>query len=195
MSNLAAGPSEARVGPNAIIQLEGVVSKEYGPAAARALLEHAGLQHLTAESLEHMVRQEDAQQLFRTVDQEYAKDDAARIMHDAGIGTAEYLLANRIPGFAKAILRLLPPWLAARLLLVAIGRHAWTFAGNGTVICHRKPLAIEIHSNPLAISGCRWHQAIFERLFRELVSRATKVNQVSCCAQGAGSCRFEIKLR
>jgi divinyl protochlorophyllide a 8-vinyl-reductase len=189
------GPSEARVGPNAIIQLEGVISKDYGTEAAATLLQHAGLQHLTAASLQHMVRQEDAQSLFRAVSRDYPADAAARIMHDAGIGTAEYLLANRIPGFAKALLKFLPPSLAARLLLLAIGRHAWTFAGSGTVVCHRKPLAIEILSNPLAISGCLWHQAIFERLFRELVSRKTSVRQVSCCVQGSASCRFEIALQ
>ena len=35
---------------------------------------------------------------------------------DAGAGTADYILAHRIPGVAKRLMRLAPPPLAARML-------------------------------------------------------------------------------
>lgn len=46
--------------------------------------------------------------------------------------TASYLLANRIPKPAQIVLGLLPARIGLKLLLKAIGGHAWTFAGVGT---------------------------------------------------------------
>ncbi len=186
--------SEARVGPNAIIQIEKAVARDLGAEFARALLSSAGLSHGTAASLKSMVRQEDAQRLFWTVGKELPEADAARIMRDAGLETANYLLANRIPRAAQALLKVLPRSLSARLLLTAIRHHAWTFAGSGIVVCHWKPLALEIVGNPLAMPGCCWHRAIFERMFEELVSSKARVEHNECCARGADSCRFEFVL-
>ncbi|MEM1431648.1 MAG: V4R domain-containing protein, partial [Pseudomonadota bacterium] len=41
---------------------------------------------------------------------------------------------------------------------------------------------------------CHWHAAVFERLFRVLVSPESSVTEVACCAMGAPACRFEIRL-
>jgi hypothetical protein len=56
---------------------------------------------------------------------------AGAILAKAGQGTADYILAHRIPGPAKALIRALPAPLGARLLTAAIARHAWTFTGSG----------------------------------------------------------------
>jgi divinyl protochlorophyllide a 8-vinyl-reductase len=52
---------------------------------------------------------------------------AAEVARDAGLRTADYLLANRIPKPVQVLLKHLPAPLAARVLLSAIRRHAWTF--------------------------------------------------------------------
>ena len=57
--------------------------------------------------------------------------EAADIAARAGRGTGDYILANRIPGAAKRILKVLPAGLRARVLAKAIAKHAWTFAGSG----------------------------------------------------------------
>ena len=51
--------------------------------------------------------------------------------------TGDYLLAHRIPKPVQALLKRLPAPLAARVLLAAITRHAWTFAGSGRFEAHR----------------------------------------------------------
>jgi hypothetical protein len=56
---------------------------------------------------------------------------AAEVARSAGRRTADYLLAHRIPKPVQALLKALPARLAARVLLSAIARHAWTFAGSG----------------------------------------------------------------
>ena len=58
-------------------------------------------------------------------------DLAPDLLRKAGLGTAEYILANRIPAPAKRVIRILPnPW-GARLLARSIAKHGWTFAGSG----------------------------------------------------------------
>jgi divinyl protochlorophyllide a 8-vinyl-reductase len=95
--------------------------------------------------------------------------DAASILAEAGQGTADYILAHRIPGPAKWLIRALPATLGARLLTAAIARHAWTFAGSGRFrVVANAPLALEIADNPLGFGG-DWHAAVFERLYQSLV--------------------------
>ena len=134
--------------------------------------------------------------LFEALWRELPADQAARIAHDAGKRTGEYVLANRIPGFAKSILRALPPALATPMLLKAINRNAWTFAGSGVFnLVSIKPAIVTIAHNPLAMPGCVWHVGVFERLFRALVSETTIVRHTDCRLSGATACRFEIDVR
>lgn len=115
-------------------------------------------------------------------------------MRAAGRGTADYILANRIPAPAQRLIRALPRRLGAQLLAAAIARHAWTFAGSGRFSIEEiRPLTLSIAANPLALApGCDWHVAVFERLFAALVRPGAKVRETSCCGAGDPACRFTV---
>jgi divinyl protochlorophyllide a 8-vinyl-reductase len=123
------------------------------------------------------------------------------LLAEAGARTAGYILAHRIPAPARAVLKLLPAGPAARLLSGAIARHAWTFAGTGRFRAP-DPWHFEIEGNPFvrgetcAHALCVWHAAVFEGLYRALVSDRCRCREVRCGAQpGAdGVCRFAIRL-
>jgi divinyl protochlorophyllide a 8-vinyl-reductase len=117
--------------------------------------------------------------------------------------TADYLLAHRIPLPVQRVLKRLPAGLAARVLLAAISRHAWTFAGSGRFSASpagrgRRPLVLEIRNNPLcrghaAVPACDFYAATFERLFQVLVHRDAQVVETACEACGDAACRFELR--
>jgi divinyl protochlorophyllide a 8-vinyl-reductase len=103
-------------------------------------------------------------------------------------------MANRIPAFARGLLRVLPPRAAARLLLTAIQRHAWTFAGSGRCRVNKegKTAVLDIEHNPLATPGCAWHAGVLETLFQRLVSQETTLRHTACEARNGDRCRFEM---
>lgn len=189
MSDAAA---EALIGPNAILQMLAPLDRHLGRAARDALLRNAGLAQLPDGRA--MIAQADAVALFRALAAAHP-EAAPRIAAEAGRGTAEYILAHRIPAPAQAVLRVLPRPLAVRLLARAIARHAWTFAGSGAFrIAARRPLCFEIAANPLGVmpGGCAWHAAVFGGLFRALADPAIEVREAACCALGAPACRFVL---
>jgi divinyl protochlorophyllide a 8-vinyl-reductase len=144
--------------------------------------------------------------------------DAAAVAQRAGALTGDYLLANRIPGPVRALLRTLPaPW-AAWLLVRAMASHAWTFAGSGTFVAvavsgrsgpavialpheglGRPRLQLVVGSCPLCRGStapapvCDYFASTFERLFAALVSRSARVRETTCQATGASACRFEVR--
>ncbi|MBE0454604.1 MAG: bacteriochlorophyll 4-vinyl reductase [Roseovarius sp.] len=120
-----------------------------------------------------------------------AQAEARAVARDAGARTGDYIMRHRIPVPAQLVLRALPARLAAPLLLRAMATHAWTFAGSGEVSI--APARLTIRANPLAVPGCAWHCAVFEALFRRLVSARSTVREVSCCARGASACAFVIE--
>jgi len=108
---------------------------------------------------------------------------------------AGYVCAVRMWGIAKTGWRVLRRRIAARMLLRAIRRNAWTFAGSGVCAITTGPaLAVYIVDNPLPTPGCAWHRAVFERLFQRLVDPNARVRHTACVREGAAACRFEIDL-
>ena len=200
---LQAQQPASRVGPNAVIQLAGALRDRLGQQAAEDLFRHAGLPHFLIEPPGNMVDEALAARLFECLFARLPATTAAVIAAEAGTRTADYILANRIPTLAQRVLSALPPALAGPLLLAAIAKNAWTFAGSGRVRTDSirgkgasstsGPLwVIEITDNPLAMPGCVWHSAVFRRLFETLVSPAIAVRHPDCCHAGAPCCRFEI---
>ena len=188
-----AGPG--RVGPNAVIQLGAALRARLGAHTTRAVFAGAGLQAMLERPPAGMVEQAEAAALFASLFARLPRDLADEIAARAGLLTAEYVMRHRIPRAARLVLKTLPAALAAPLLLGAIRRHAWTFAGTGRVATQAGvPCLIEIADNPLAMPGCAWHAAVFERLFRSLVSPHARVAQRLCCHAGAPVCRFEIAV-
>lgn len=185
----------ARIGPNAILQLVPVLDRAIGARARMGLFVEAGVALPRPDA--GMLPETEVIRLHRAVCFWFPAL-APDLLRQAGLETADYILANRIPVFAQAIIRRLPAPLAARVLAKAIARHAWTFAGSGVFQIDRfRPLIVSIAHNPLAAGSakspsCHWHAAVFERLFETLVWRRTRVVETECCAMGALACRFQI---
>lgn len=190
-----AAPAEARIGPNAVLQLAHAVDAALGRRATRSVFAASGALDLLEHPPEAMLDERVAARLHRAAVGQLGPQTAQRVLRDAGLRTAAYLLANRIPRLAQAVLRHLPAPFAARLLLTAVGRNAWTFAGSGRFEATLgPPITVAIHRNPLAVPGCPWHGAVFEGLFRALVHPRATVRHTECCALGEDACRFAIDL-
>lgn len=188
--------AEARVGPNAILQTIEALTEVGGTDLARRVFAAAGVMPLLKDPPREMVPEECAAVLHRTIAAQLPPEDAVRIAVDAGRRTGRYILQNRIPSVARAVLKRLPARFSGPMLLRAIERHAWTFAGSAEVSAQSgAPLIFTIQNNPLSIPECPWHCAVFETLFRELVSLDTRVVHRSCCAKGDPDCVFEIDIR
>ncbi|MEO1245851.1 MAG: bacteriochlorophyll 4-vinyl reductase [Pseudomonadota bacterium] len=187
---------QARIGPNAVLQLIPVLDEHLGVAGRDRLLTQAGLSGLP--SGKRMIDEAPVARLHQEL-RRRLPEMAAPLARQAGEGTGDYIIEHRIPGLAVALLRWLPRALSARLLARAIERHAWTFAGSGDFsVMSRSPLVFEIRENPIvrgersSAPVCDWHSAVFERLYRRLVADEYRAAEVSCRARGDGVCRFEI---
>lgn len=203
----AATPSIiGRIGPNAITRVAQVLPARIGEHAAAALFDAAGLARYLREPPQQMVQEAEVRRLHETLRDRLGTDLAAEVAQAAGEATGTYLLAHRIPKPLQAVLRRLPAWLAARVLLSAISRNAWTFVGSGrfsaTAPGPGAPgVDLQIRANPLCAGqraeapACHFYAAVFERLFRALVHPHARVRETACEACGDDACRFEIRWR
>jgi divinyl protochlorophyllide a 8-vinyl-reductase len=193
-------PPGARIGPNAIIQLAAALDAAGAGALCTAIFTALGMSAWLDEPPRDMVDERKVARLHQAVRR--ASPDAEAIMRDAGRRTADYLLAHRIPRLVQIILKRLPPRLAAIVLVSAIRRNAWTFAGSGVFKARSgRPTVFEIADNPICAGEtapapvCAWHAAVFERLFQVLVSPRARTRETRCEATGATVCRFETDWR
>ncbi|MCU0827572.1 MAG: bacteriochlorophyll 4-vinyl reductase [Tabrizicola sp.] len=164
-----AADTGARIGPNAILQLVPVLDRMQGRAARDRLMAAAGVAVPPDDA--GMWPETQCRAAHLAVWQACG-DRASAILSEAGQGTADYILAHRVPSVAKSLIRALPGPLGARLLARAIAQHAWTFTGSGRFrVARSRPLTFEITANPLAFPGkpCPWHAAVFQRLYETLV--------------------------
>lgn len=190
------------IGPNAIVRVAEVLPGYVGTAAARELFERAGIARYLRAPPEGMVDEAEVLRLHGELRASLGGAVAAEVARRAGLLTADYLLAHRIPRPVQALLKALPAPLAARVLLRAIARHAWTFAGSGRFSARAgRPCVLTIRDNPLCrgvhadAPVCDFYAATFERLFRILVHREARVREVACEARGDAECRFELDWR
>jgi divinyl protochlorophyllide a 8-vinyl-reductase len=188
----------ARIGPNAVTQLAAAFDAQ-APHLKHAIFARAHVEHWLDTPPVDMVDETDVAHLHQHLRQNLAPDMANKLLHEAGLRTADYILANRIPRLFRVLLPRLPRSIAAKLLVSAITRHAWTFAGTGR--CRTSatyPLTVEIANNPFcrhehgAGPVCIWHEAVFTRLFAELVHPDAQAKEITCGAAGDQSCRFVI---
>lgn len=202
---LHAGAHAGKIGPNAITRVAQVLPARVGSAATWALFEDAGLLHHLRQPPEGMVDEAEVRRLHGALRQQLGGDTAREVSLAAGRCTADYLLAHRIPKAVQALLKRLPARLAAHVLLQAITRHAWTFAGSGEFSADAggfgRPVVLRIRRNPLCTGlrsegpACDYYAATFERLFQVLVQHRAVVREVACEACGDSECRFEITWR
>lgn len=189
------GGAVGRIGPNAVTRL----AEALGPDRASEVFGRAGLSRRLVEPPGSMVPEGEVIALHRALRHLCGGDQARLVSREAGRRTALYLLEHRIPRAMQWVLRHLPAALAARVLVAAIGRHAWTFAGSGSFRAKPGlPLCLEIAGGPIPRAGaasapvCDYYAATFETLFRTLVSPHSQVVETACEAVGASSCTFEI---
>ena len=192
--------SVARIGPNAITRVLEAIDQSLGPDAVKVALEVAKLDKYADIRPASMVEETEVTALQTAVFSVFGKGRAREIMRAAGKATANYLIFNRIPSLFQGLVRLMPPRAGARLLLVAILKNAWTFAGSGTFEAHGwYPVTITIRNNPLARGRsadapvCDYYTATFEQLFRRLVDPAITVEETTCEAKGDKACTFVLR--
>jgi divinyl protochlorophyllide a 8-vinyl-reductase len=198
----ATGTLQGRIGPNAIIRVADALPAFIGSAATFALFERSGLAGYLREPPGQMVDETEVRQLHGELRRSLGPEVAAEVARSAGRRTADYLLAHRIPKPVQTLLKVLPARLAAHLLLSAVRRHAWTFAGSGHFSARTgrpgAPVVLAIRDNPLCrgvtseMPACDFYAATFERLFQVLVARRARVVEVACEACGDAECRFEV---
>lgn len=181
------------VGPNAILQTAEALGRLQGEAVRLAILSVAGLPP-DGVGADGLVEAALVRRLNYAVREHLPRDAALDVMREAGRLTGDYILANRIPRRAMAVLERLPSALSVNLLLKAIARHSWTFAGNAPVRVRHgwRRAEIEIAGNPIAYGPCVWHEAVFKRLLAPLAGTRLEVREIACCRKGAAACRFEI---
>jgi divinyl protochlorophyllide a 8-vinyl-reductase len=193
--------SAARIGPNAIIQVAAALVQHVGAVEANAVMVAStwSLQRLPTA----MVEEREVAALMRAVAERFPGELGHRIVCDGGVRTADYLLRARIPAMAQWVLARLPARLALRILLAAIARHAWTFAGSARFIVAREGtgrMSFALGGCPVCrgrgaiVPQCAYYAATVERLVRVLISPVATVHEVQCEAMGDAACRFEIVL-
>ena len=198
MSEAADG---GRIGPNAVIRLAEALDALESRAVTVRLFNAAGFGAHAVTPPDTMVLEGEVAALHRQLRSELGPKRAESVSWIAGARTADYLLANRIPGPVQRLLKLLPRRLAAFILLKAIGAHAWTFAGTGRFGWSlRRPITLHFENCALcrgehqAAPCCGYYAATFERLFRELIDADTTVTETECIATGGRACRFEVAM-
>lgn len=191
----------ARIGPNAITRVAEALTARLGADACGRVFAVAGLTHHLEHPPTHMVPDEDVAVLHATLVHKLGAEQARQIGAEAGRLTALYLLANRIPRLAQVVLGLLPTQIGIKLLLKAIGGHAWTFAGAGSFSyrCGRSTI-LAIKGGPFSrhLSAdapvCDYYAATFATLFQVILSPRIRVIEAACEAQGAAACVFTVRL-
>jgi divinyl protochlorophyllide a 8-vinyl-reductase len=207
MSETAAASSAGRIGPNAVIRIGEALDAACGRTTTEALFAAAGLADCLTNPPSAMIDEDWVRRLHTTLRAALAPELLAKIGRDAGRRTGDYLLAHRIPQAAQRVLRVSPAALAARILVPAIARHAWTFTGSGAFSADfgssEAKLLLTIKGGPIArgVSDenpsdhpvCDFYAGTFARIFCELVSRRTEVEEIRCEAQGDPACVFALR--
>lgn len=159
----------------------------------------AGLSAALVHPPTAMVPEADVTRLHQALRGMLGIDLARRVGAEAGRRTAAYLLGHRVPRPLVVLLPRLPAWLSARILLSAVSKHSWTFAGSAAFTAHAaRPTEIALAGCAICRGAheptplCDYYGETLAGLFRALVARDCAALQVSCAAAGARACRFEL---
>jgi len=190
---------QGKIGPNSIIQTIAALHEVYDPIQSRAILVCGGAPDLAERLPSEMVDERDFYALAQMLVDQLGAEQAARILRRAGELTAGYLLRHRIPQPAQWVLRVLPMRQRFRLLLPAIARNAWTFAGSGSFSFDAGPtpwvrIATPALLGPPTTTGaiCHFYKGTFGHLARSLISRRITVWEMECQSHGAAACVYRF---
>ena len=161
------------IGPNAVLQLIEALKAAGLYDVSAPVFATAGVADWLIDPPEKMVDQRRVARLHQAVRAVSSPEEGVALMAESGRLTADYILANRIPKPAQALLKLLPARLAAMAFVPAIKAHSWTFAGTGKFTGQAGlPTVFTLTGNPLCAGEhatapvCIWHAAVFQRLFQ-----------------------------
>jgi divinyl protochlorophyllide a 8-vinyl-reductase len=191
--------SAGRVGPNAITRMAEALRAQGGLELCRRVFSDAGLAHHLDKPPEAMVDEGDVSALNAALFSCLGTRRAESVAAEAGRLTGEYLLRHRIPAAAQLVLRSLPRPVAARFLLRAIAKHAWTFAGSGTFsYAFDDGLTLHLERSPVCRHikqeepSCHYLTATFQRIFSAILGPGVAVEEVACSSSGAPRCVFAV---
>ncbi len=155
---------------------------------------------LPTKAPDHLIPEARFVEVIDQLRERLPRERSEEVLGWGGALTAEYVARHRIGGAAKWLLRALPPRASLPLLLRAIRRHAWTFAGAGrfdfegpfpgTLILEDAPTCRRAQAGGHL---CSYYQAAFEGLL-SLAAPGIQVRETECQALGADRCRFSITL-
>ncbi len=190
----------ARIGPNAVIQVSAAMRERLGAERSEAVL-RAATGYTFASLPTEMIDEREPQALIKALVELVGPRLATTILRDAGHRTGDYLLANRIPRIAQWVMRALPRRVGLRLLLGAMQKNAWTFAGSGRFVVRHGTGTPELLFESCAMcrdmhepqSMCDFYAGTFERLIRVCVARYAGVLEVECMSKGDAHCRFVLE--
>jgi divinyl protochlorophyllide a 8-vinyl-reductase len=186
----------ASVAPQVALATLAEAELRLGPPALAPLLAEAALPRPPGPA--ERLPEDAAHALHRALRRRHPAE-APAILAAAGRVLADDLIASRLSPRAQAMLSAGPWTISAWLLGRWATQNAWTFAGSAA-FAPTAPLTFEMTANPL-IRGetaptplCRFHEALFERLFQRLVDPRLICHEITCEATGAPVCRFVIAL-
>ncbi len=193
----------AQIGPNSVTRtLEAIIERGY-PSEARRIAAEVGLPDSIPDRL---IPEAWFVALTCAVRDHFDAGVAEEILADSGARTARYVAAHRIPAPIRFVLRVLPGRVALPLLLRAIERHAWTFAGSGRFAVEGSPPRYLVLENAPTCrleacgesgwcpeAGGAYYAAAFEGLLR-LADDRVRVREEECALEGAFACRFLLEL-
>jgi divinyl protochlorophyllide a 8-vinyl-reductase len=188
-----------RIGPNSIIRTVEALREAYGPAHAAEILRRGRRADLIDTLPAEMVDETDFTRLVLLLRSQLGGPTAERILRRSGQLTAVYLLQNRIPRPVQYVLKVLPRCIALKILLQAIGKHAWTFVGSGTFSFRLdKTLhisigdCVECRGVQASAPVCSYYSGAFEHLLRTLIAPSATVREIACIACGSEYCMFQV---
>ena len=186
------------IGPNTVLQLTPLLERRLGRPERVRLMMLAGIHDLPSD--QGLMDERPAARLHEQLRRAHPAM-APGLLRAAGQATADYIIKHRIPAPVVWLLQRLPAALSAPLLVRAIEQHAWTFAGSGRFrVLSRGPIVFELADNPLVCGErseaplCVWHTAVFERLWRRLVSPKAECAETACIATGDSVCRYQVSI-
>jgi divinyl protochlorophyllide a 8-vinyl-reductase len=192
--------AESRIGPNSIIQTVAALKERLGVEETRAWLERIGRGDLNEAMPTTMVVEHEFLDLIGHLREWQGLEVAAEVLERSGELTAAYVMANRIPAPIRTLLRIVPGWLGLRILLAAIKKHAWTFAGSGQ-FSYRFDRGLHLQlAHCIECQGiqsdtpiCRYYCGAFRGMIGTLIDPKVQVREIACSACGAGACEFVVE--
>ncbi len=188
---------EARIGPNAIIQTVEALKELYGVPYTLEVLQRGQQAHWIDNLPTTMVEERVFLTLAEALVGQIGSDEARRVLWRCGERTAQYLLANRIPGPFQQLVKMIPRQAGFTLLLFAISKSAWTFVGSGTFHFVGGAQPVILIANPareciVLPEVCGFYGGTFEGILRSLLGEQTRVVPASCGERWDCRCAYTV---